>query len=114
MNKYMVIYHAPAELMAKMADKTPAEMTAGMKPWMDWAAKAGDGLVDMGSPAGNGLKVTKDGTEPSQKDVVGYSVLQAESMEDAVALLQGHPHLEWDNTCDIEVHELMPLPVPVS
>jgi hypothetical protein len=28
----------------------------------------------------------------------------------AKGLLEGHPHLEWDGTCEIEVHEVMPLP----
>ncbi len=68
------------------------------------------GLVDMGTPLGNGQKVTKNGTTPSTKEVVGYSVIQANSMEDAVELLKGHPHLDWVDSCEIEVHECMPLP----
>ncbi len=29
----------------------------------------------------------------------------------AKKLLDGHPHLEWDAGCEIEVHESMPMPV---
>ena len=46
----------------------------------------------------------------SSWQVVGYSILQAENIDDAKALLDGHPHLAWDGACEIEVHEVMPLP----
>lgn len=114
MTKYFVIYHAPASVMEKTKDKSPAEMQADMKPWMDWAAKIGDGLVDFGSPLGNGQKVTKDGSETSDKEVAGYSIIQADSIDAATAMLKDHPHLAWAEGCDIEVHEMMPMPVPVS
>ena len=57
-----------------------------------------------------GQKVTTKGTFPSDKGVVGYSVLQAKSMRDAVKMLKGHPHLAWVDGCQIEVHEMQPLP----
>ena len=110
MKKFIVIYHAPGEAMDKMKDATPEEMQEGMKPWMDWAAKCGDGLVDMGTPLAGGQKVTSEGTSSSDKQVVGYSILQAEDMAGAVAMLEGHPHLAWTAGCEIEVHESMPLP----
>lgn len=78
---------------------------------MEWAKKCGGGLVDMGAPLTNGQKVTKSGTNPSDKNVVGYSILQAKSMQEAVEILKGHPHLEWASGCEIEVHESIPLPM---
>ncbi len=77
---------------------------------MTWAESCGDGLVDIGSPLGNGLTVTDSGSSQSEKGVAGYSILQADSMEGALALLQGHPHLGWAEGCEIEVHECLPLP----
>ena len=110
MKKFIVIYHAPAEAMAAMANATPEQKQEGMKPWMDWAAKCGDQLVDLGSPLMGGLKLSPDGSAASSvKEVTGYSVLQAENMEGAKALLQGHPHLAWQAGCDIEVHESIPM-----
>ena len=61
---------------------------------MAWAAKCGDGLVDLGTPLGGGQKLSKSGSSPSDKSVIGYSILQAEDIEGAKALLAGHPHLE--------------------
>ncbi len=110
MKKFIVIYHASAGAMEKMKDATPEDMKKGMVPWMEWAKKCGSGLVDMGTPLVNSQKVTREGTSPSNKGVVGYSVLQAGSIEKAVEMLKEHPHLEWTDGCEIEVHESMPMP----
>jgi hypothetical protein len=110
MKKFIVLYHANEAAAAKMAQATPEDMKEGMKPWMEWAEKCGDGLVDMGTPLGNGQKVTTDGSAASDKAVVGYSILQAEDMDAAKAMLSHHPHLAWTDGCEIEVHESMELP----
>ena len=81
MKKYLVLYHAPAAALEKMNDATPEQMKAGMEPWIAWAERCGDGLVDMGTPLGGGRKVTASGSSASDKDVVGYSILQAENAE---------------------------------
>jgi hypothetical protein len=112
MAKFMVLYHAPADATEQMANATPEQMAEGMKPWMDWAARCGSALVEMGSPLGGGQKLMKSGgTKASDKDVAGYSVLEAADMAGAVKLLQGHPHLQWADGCEIEVHEMMPMPM---
>lgn len=111
MKKFIVIYHANAEAMAQVANPTPEEMEEGMKPWMEWAARCGDQLVDLGTPLMGGLKLSVDGSsEASTREVTGYSILQAENMEEAKALMNGHPHLSWSAGCEIEIHEAMPLP----
>jgi hypothetical protein len=110
MKKFIVLYFAPQEAAEKMASSTPEDMKEGMKPWMDWAERIGSGLVDMGTPLGNGQKISKAGSSPSDKDVVGYSILQAENIDGAREMLSGHPHLEWTEGCEIEVYESMPLP----
>lgn len=111
MGKYIVLYHAPKSAMEAMANVTVEEMKEGMEPWMAWAGTCGDRLVDMGAPLRGGLKMTRSGTVASDKDVAGYSVLEAGSMDEAQALLEGHPHLEWLEGCEIEVHEAMSLPM---
>jgi len=35
--------------------------------------------------------------------------LEADNMDEAKSLLEGHPHLAWLGGCDIEVHESIPL-----
>lgn len=111
MKKFIVIYHAPMDALQQSANMSPEEQAKGMEAWMDWAKKCGDRLVDLGSPLMNGQKLSPGGmSDTSDKNVAGYSVLQAENMKEAIALLQGHPHLGWNAACSIEVHETMPLP----
>ena len=111
MKKFIVIYHAGAASWDLMKDASPEDMQKGMEQWMAWAAKCGDGLVDMGSPLGGGQRLSRSGSSPSDRGVIGYSVLQAEDMEAAKALLAEHPHLAWADGCDIEVHESMSPPM---
>ena len=110
MKKFIVIYHAPASFAEQAAQASSEDMQKGMEQWMAWAAKTGDALVDFGTPLAGGQRLSKSGNSPSDKGVAGYSILQAEDMQGATALLEGHPHLEWGAGCEIEVHESMPPP----
>jgi hypothetical protein len=86
-------------------------MEKGMEPWMAWAAGCGDQLVDIVIPLVGGQKLLPGGnSQSSARGVAGYSILQAGNMDAAKSLLLGHTHLEWNAACEIEVHEVMPLP----
>jgi hypothetical protein len=111
MKKFIVIYHAPVAASEAMANISPQDAKESMEPWFEWQNKVGSGMVDLGTPLGNGMKVTKSGLSLSDKEVIGYSILQANTMEEAVELLNGHPHLEWMESCSIEIHESLPLPI---
>jgi hypothetical protein len=111
MKKFIVLYHAPADAMKQTASSSPEEQAKGMELWMQWAKKCGDKLVDLGAPLMNGQQLMPGGkSKNSTNDIVGYSILQAENMDEAKNLMQGHPHLGWNAACSIEVHETMPLP----
>lgn len=110
MKNYIVLYHAPAS-WELMNDPSPEDMEKGMESWMKWAAECGDGLVDMGTPLGGGQRLSKSGSSSSDKGVIGYSILQAENIDAAKAMLQGHPHLDFAAGCEIEVHESVPTPM---
>ena len=111
MKKFIVLYHSPADAMEQTMNATPEQMAEGMKMWTNWAQKTGDKLVEMGSPLANGQQIRMDGTvKNSDKNVSGYSIIQAESMEDAKALFKGHPHLGWNPDAYVEIHETMQIP----
>ena len=81
MKKFIVTFHAPAsamEQMGQMATASPEEQQKAVAPWMEWAERAGSALVDAGSPLMGGQTLSKSGSSPSDKGVVGYSILQAE------------------------------------
>lgn len=110
MTRYIVLYHMPPEAIAQMPDMTPEQMEEGMKPWMEWAERCGEALVDLGTPLANGQALVAAGSSPSTRGVAGYSIIEAESMDAAKALLAGHPHMTWNAACSIEVHETQPIP----
>jgi hypothetical protein len=112
MKKFLVTYHVPASAMAQMAGATPEQQAEGMKQWMDWAARAGEHLVDMGSPLMPGQQIHSGGNATqSNKEFSGYSILQAENMEQAKSLLEGHPHINgWNKDATIELSETMAIP----
>ena len=111
MKKFIVTYHAPLNFMQQSVESSPEERENGMEAWMAWAKKCGDRLVDMGTPLANGLTLGPGGSHvASGSGVCGYSILQADNMEEVRGLLKDHPHLEWNPACQIEVHESLPTP----
>jgi len=111
MKKFIVTYNAPIDAAWKTAESTPEEMEEGMKAWMAWAQKCGDHLLDFGAPLGNAVSLSPGGSSKSSDSaIIGYSILQAESIKDARELLKDHPHLDWNAACEIEVHEALPTP----
>ncbi|MGW4350915.1 YciI family protein [Nocardia sp. NPDC004582] len=101
MTRFLVLYKSDQSARERMAQGTPEDMAAGMRAWMDWATRAGDALVDLGSPLGPG-SVNADG------GIGGFSILQAESGEAVQAVLKDHPHTESGGT--IEVYEFLAMP----
>lgn len=111
MKKFIVTYKAPINAEWKTAESSPEEMEKGMKAWMDWAQKCGNKLLDFGTPLGNSLTLKAGGSSKSSDSrIIGYSILQADSMEEARDLLKDHPHLDWNAACEIELHESLPVP----
>jgi hypothetical protein len=107
MSKFFVFYYASPEVMEEMQMMTPEEGAKMMKDWFEWGARCGDNMIDLGAPLVKGHKVTMDGAEPLNQVMGSYSILQADSMDDAMKLLDGHPHLSWG---PIEIYEAMPPP----
>ena len=109
MAKYVFIYHAPTTL-ADATPPTPEQMEAVMGEWTAWAGRVGDRMVDFGTPLAGGVRVTTDGTSPSTRQVAGYTILEADDLDAALALAKGHPHLNMPGGCEIEIHEAQPVP----
>lgn len=110
MNRYIVLYHAPLAVAERFAQATPEQAAKGMQLWVDWAGKLGPALVDPGKPLGNAVKVTKAGQEKADSKVIGMSILQASTMDDALQMVADHHHLHWAEDCEITVLEEMPIP----
>jgi enamine deaminase RidA (YjgF/YER057c/UK114 family) len=84
-------------------EPTPEVMGA----WMAWFAKVGDHIVDSGNPLGNCVEVTKTGSReltPEMGAATGYSILSADTREEAEALLEGCPII-----ASVQLYEAMPM-----
>src|SRR5579862_4641781 len=93
MKKFMALYMAPAEAVAEMMKATPEQMKQGMDAWMAWGDKFKDSIVEMGSPLGKTTKVDTKGMSSMKNDITGYSIVEAESGDDAAEVFEDHPHL---------------------
>ncbi len=96
MKKFLFIYNASAE---------QGEDT--MEAWMAWFGSLGEHLVDVGNPIQGGtLVMGKSVTElAAMNDLVGgYSLINAENIEEAVGLAKNCP-----NSAGIRIFETMPM-----
>lgn len=110
MEKYLALYIAPAASIDKMISEiTPVERKAGMDEWATWMKDNAKSLVDMGAPAGKTKKVTVAGAIDIRNEILGYSVVQADSLEEAAKVFQNSPQLKMSGG-SVEVMELMPVP----
>ena len=105
MPQYFFTYHGGNKA------ETPEQKQNNMEEWKQWAADLGPALVNPGTPIGITKVLTKDGDAggSSPHPIMGFSILQAETIEQAVELLAGCPHIHsMDGT--LEVSEMMQLP----
>ena len=109
MEKFVVLYKAPASAAEQMANATPEQTQAGMEAWMQWAQKAGSGLIEFGAPLGDGQTITPQGVSSTDSEVVGFSILQFESAKQVTDLLAEHPHLHTPGG-SIDVFKFLAIP----
>lgn len=110
MARFIVLYRAPQEVAERFATATPEEARAGVQLWTDWFARLGPALVDPGRPLGNARSVTRDGTVAAPTEVIGMTILQADTMDEALDLVGDHHHLQWADFCEITVLEELSIP----
>jgi hypothetical protein len=64
------------------------------RAWMDWFATVGDRMIDSGNPMSHGAEVTPDAVTPIEAgldSLNGYSIVNADSLDDAVELAKTNP-----------------------
>lgn len=93
-----------------MAETSKEERDAGMAEWGMWMKAHEANLADMGGPTGKNTEITPGGAMEKSNDLGGYSVVQAESKEAAVALLSDNPHLKMPGAT-MEVMEVVSMGV---
>ena len=89
MAKFVFVYHG-----GKMPE-TPEEGERVMGLWMSWLGGMGEAVVDGGNPVGMSTTVYADRVDSNggSNPISGYSLVSADSMDEAVKMAQGCPIL---------------------
>lgn len=104
MAKYLYVYHGGGSM-----PQNKEEQDKVMQAWMGWFGQLGAAVVDGGNPVGksttvkNGSVVADGGANP----VSGYSIVEAASVDDAVAKARGCPIIAAGGS--VEIAEIFPM-----
>ncbi len=100
MAKFLYTYHGGKR------PETKEEGEAVMAAWGAWMGGLGAAIVDGGGPAGPSRTVTAKGVEEDggANPVSGHTIVEAESLDAAVAMARGCPILD---SGSVEVTEVL-------
>ena len=114
MKNYLAIFLGSAAAMdayrAMPEAKRKENDVKGMQAWMQWVEKHRDHLVDMGSPLGKTKKIDKKGVSDIRNEVGAWTLVKAESHEEAAAMFKNHPHFTLFPGDSVEVMECLDIP----
>lgn len=97
MSKFVFAYHGGPKSMSQ------EEGAAHMKKWMAWMDGLGDAVVDRGVPVGPSKTVGSDGVtdDGGSNPLSGITMVQADSIDDAVAMAKDSPHIDVGGTIEV-------------
>ena len=81
-----------------------------MGKWNAWFEKIGSKIANPGKPSRGSKTVTSTGIEDtdSASPITGFTIIEAENIDQAIQCAQSNPHLEYGGT--VEVAELYDIP----
>lgn len=98
MTKYLFVYHGGS------VSTTPAEQARVMDLWGRWFGAMGAAVVDGGNPVGQSHTVLPSGAVAAHggaNPASGYSIVQAASLEAALAHAKGCPILQAGGSVEV-------------
>lgn len=114
MKNYVAIFLGSAEAIKKwdgMEESTRKQREKeGIAAWHSWGEKNGKWVVEQGSPLGKTMTVNEKGVSAGKNEITAYTVVRAESHEEAAKLFLNHPHFTIFPGDRIEVMEALPVP----
>ncbi len=104
MSQYVIVY------LGGNPPTTPEEGKQHKAKYMEWIASLGDFVISPANPLMNTHTVNSDGTvsESGKTTMSGYTIIAANSMDEALAVAKSCPFLEIGGS--LEVSELMQMP----
>lgn len=114
MKNFLAIYIGTPEAMSQwnlMPDSEKQErQVAGVRAWHDWIDRNKDSIVEIGAPLGRTKSISSQGTSDIRNSMTGFTLVRAESLEDAAKLFENHPHFTLFPGKSVEVMECLPIP----
>ncbi len=100
----------PNYLLAFHGGSTPTtadEQVKVMQAWNDWIEANDDAMVDIGNPVVGNVTLRSDGTTGGMPGdpVTGYTIIEAEDLDEALVIARECPILASNGT--VEIGELM-------
>jgi len=88
MPKYLITYHGGEGM-----PDDPEQRQQAIAAFGAWAQGVGAAMVDPGAPLGEARAVSAAGVTaaPPSEPIAGYTVLQTDSLDDALGLVKDHP-----------------------
>ena len=100
MPNYIIAYHGGQK------PETPEAGAEQRERWKTWLSDQGEAVINPGTPLGMSKIVTADGVSDGggPDSLTGFSVVQADSLDDALDMAKACPFLEIGT---LEVAEMM-------
>lgn len=97
MHKFLITYYGGDSF------ESPEQGKAHMTNWMAWMQGLGDAVVDPGIPVGASKTVGSDRgvTDTKAGGLCGITIVQADTMDQALEMAKSCPHLDLGGTIDV-------------
>jgi len=79
----------------------PALMEEAKAAFGTWVAETGEAIVDPGAPVSMAARVASSEGATEAAQIGGYSIIQADSLDRAVAVLLSHPYVARGGTLQV-------------
>ena len=83
---------------------------AGTKAWHAWVDRNRSRIVETGAPRGKTKRVSRAGVADVRNNMTAFTVVSADSHEEAARLFEDHPHFTIFPGESIEIMECLPSP----
>lgn len=109
MKKFVLVFYGKV----RSEDISEEAMKSTMDQWMAWFGTFKDQMVDGGNPfAPSAKSVTAQDVKDISADMKpaqGYTIINANDMDEAVKIAKGCPALKNDNEGAVSVYEALPM-----
>lgn len=116
MKTYLAVYTGSPAMRERFEkeysdpEKRKALEKRGIEAWGAWVTSNPSAIVDNGGPLGKTKHVDPEGISDMRNNLTGYTIVRAESHEDAAVLFLNHPHFSLFPGDAVEVMEVLPIP----